>query len=743
MKHSRFAFAASVAIPLAMLSACGDEVTEVTQVTEVKQVPITMVSSENDLPDCGGDIDGSFVIAKDKQKVFVCYSEKWYTLNALDGSSEGKTGTDGKNGTNGSNGKNGSNGNDGSDGKDGASCTGVAFESGDSTGFKIVCGTDTLGVILNGKDGVDGADGKNGRHGLVPGLAKKLAKRMKRGINIDFFANEVKDFSNFDDDGLVDKSFKIYLHDKFYAYDEIRKTHFEEIAKVGFDHVRIQVRWENHYEGDSSKCKIDPEYMKQIKWAVENSIANGLIAVVNEHYLAYLQTDDKWDRGNGYSYKQISPCLKSLYGQIAKAMSGYSTDSLIVELPNEPNKEPEISAKQWNGLADSLIQIVHKVDPARVIIVGPRDYYSKDYLNELQLDNSDGLLMASFHYYAPVSFTIDNTGEKSWAGTESQKKSIYNDFEQVAEWSKAHGNIPIYLGEYGTNCNVTDTAAVEKWLTAITQIADHFGFATAMHEFAGTFFAYSLKNKKWLDYKLRALFKPKESFVVPDRPDLDTLSKKVVVEDFEDDFPICALSKALDEEKEWFFSNSCKGASCDTVVTTNAEGEKFGTVELASFKIDQGHTGSALYMKNETKALKDVYPYWGLQTDFANGSIAYDLSEMKAVSFWAKGVGKIKMVLHTNYSDSVATANGSWTAGFCGEFDLTSEWRRYVVWSDQLFPEQFSKLDSLGGVWDKAKDRVYKIEFKYGADVTANKKSTVEWYLDDITLYGISLSDFE
>jgi len=483
--------------------------------------------------------------------------------------------------------------------------------------------------------------------------------------------------------------------------------------------------------------------MKQIKWAVENAISNGLIAVVNEHYLAYLQKNDDWNRGNGYSFDEISPCLKRIYDQMANAMSVYSPDSLIIELPNEPNKEPEISAKQWNGLVDSLIQIVHEVDPARVIIVGPRDYYSKDYLNELQLNNSDGLLMASIHYYDPKSFTIDNKGENSWDGTEIQKMSIYNDFEQVAEWSKNHGNIPIYVGEYGTNCNVTDTVGVEKWLAAVTQIADHFGFATAIHEFAGTFFAYSLKNKEWLDYKLRALFNPKDKFIAPDHSDLDTISEKVVIEDFGEDFPVCALSKALGKEREWSFENSCKGSSCDTVVTTNAEGKKFGTVELASFKISQGHTGSGLYMKNEAKALKNVYPYWNLNTDFANGSIAYDLSKMKAVSFWAKGVGKIKVVLHTEYSDSVAAANGSWVAGFCGEFDLTNEWRRYIAWSDQLFPEGYSKLDSLGGKWSNAKDRVHKIDFKYGADVTENKESTVEWYLDDITLHGMSLSDFE
>ena len=129
MNHLRVAFAASMAITLAMLSACGDEVTEVTKVVDVQSTPISTVSSEKDLPDCDDANSGLFVITKDKKDVYVCYSKKWYVLNGKDGSAGAKDGSDGKNGKDGKN---------GSDGEDGTSCTGVPFSSGDSTGFKIV-----------------------------------------------------------------------------------------------------------------------------------------------------------------------------------------------------------------------------------------------------------------------------------------------------------------------------------------------------------------------------------------------------------------------------------------------------------------------------------------------------------------------------------------------------------------------------------------------------------------------------
>ena len=44
-----------------------------------------------------------------------------------------------------------------------ATCT--TKELKDKSGVKIICGGDSIGVVLNGKDGADGKDGKNGTDG--------------------------------------------------------------------------------------------------------------------------------------------------------------------------------------------------------------------------------------------------------------------------------------------------------------------------------------------------------------------------------------------------------------------------------------------------------------------------------------------------------------------------------------------------------------------------------------------------
>lgn len=60
----------------------------------------------------------------------------------------------------GADGRDGINGCDGEDGKDGESCTVEPLKK--ESGYKVICGEDSVGVLLNGLDGSDGKDGDDG-----------------------------------------------------------------------------------------------------------------------------------------------------------------------------------------------------------------------------------------------------------------------------------------------------------------------------------------------------------------------------------------------------------------------------------------------------------------------------------------------------------------------------------------------------------------------------------------------------
>ncbi len=157
-KQSPWSCAAAAGAFALLFVACGDEVTEV---TEVNQVVGMQVLEEGDaLPKCTADNEGAMVYSVDSAAAYTCIGKKWVSMKGKDGKdgADGKNGKDGADGKNGKDGKNGTNGTNGTNGSSGKSCSAVAIDNG----YKIVCGGDSVGVVLNGENGAKGDTGVAG-----------------------------------------------------------------------------------------------------------------------------------------------------------------------------------------------------------------------------------------------------------------------------------------------------------------------------------------------------------------------------------------------------------------------------------------------------------------------------------------------------------------------------------------------------------------------------------------------------
>ncbi len=150
-----------------ILSACGDDVTKVTN--EVSGMEV--VASADSFGKCESTNVGKTVFASDENTAYVCADSGWVPLSKkqedvvcvaeqLSDSSGYKIICGGdsvgvvKNGLNGENGLDGKNG---EKGENGTSCT--VENLSDGSGYKVVCNGDSVGVITNGSNGEDGADG--------------------------------------------------------------------------------------------------------------------------------------------------------------------------------------------------------------------------------------------------------------------------------------------------------------------------------------------------------------------------------------------------------------------------------------------------------------------------------------------------------------------------------------------------------------------------------------------------------
>lgn len=117
-----------------LLVACGENSSTETQV--VQESATIVVDSTEDLPDCGDENEGFQAYVKGETSVRICVDGKW---RVLAGDTVYVNGKD-------------------------FSCTTETFK--DSSGVKIICNGDSIGVVLNGRDGKKGADGKDGKDGV-------------------------------------------------------------------------------------------------------------------------------------------------------------------------------------------------------------------------------------------------------------------------------------------------------------------------------------------------------------------------------------------------------------------------------------------------------------------------------------------------------------------------------------------------------------------------------------------------
>ena len=134
-----FAFGCVLLGGVLALSACGDDVTKVYRTAE-ENSGVKIAGSADDFDDCDSASIGKLMFASDENMVYICADSGWTPLS--------EKAADGK---------------DGVDGLDGASCTVKALSDGD--GYKVICGEDSVGVLLNGKAGAKGAKGEDGENG--------------------------------------------------------------------------------------------------------------------------------------------------------------------------------------------------------------------------------------------------------------------------------------------------------------------------------------------------------------------------------------------------------------------------------------------------------------------------------------------------------------------------------------------------------------------------------------------------
>lgn len=173
---------------------------------------------------------------------------------------------------------------------------------------------------------------------------------------------------------------------------------FIKIAELGFDHVRIPIDEEQFWDEQGKREEDAFDLLhKAIKW----SIGNELKVIVDLHILRshHFNIEDNrqlWD----------DPALQEefigFWKQLSSEMADYPLDMVAYELLNEAvSEDPD----DWNNLLKKAFNVVRKLEPERVIVIGSNEFQIVQTFKDLKVPENDLNIILSFHYYNPMLLT--------------------------------------------------------------------------------------------------------------------------------------------------------------------------------------------------------------------------------------------------------------------------------------------------------------------------------------------------
>ena len=222
---------------------------------------------------------------------------------------------------------------------------------------------------------------------------------------------------------------------------------------------------QNQYDGSIDDYFVNPLYLDRLQQIVDWSISKGLVTIIDFHGAKlkekFLYTFDQSDINgvNYYSYptsaKRIADLnkFKAIWRDISERFKDYP-ETLLFEIFNEPYFW--LSANEITTISSEIINIIRSSgsnNESRKVIITGGDTTSWEVIFQIPNDliNSDPNLIATFHYYQPMSFTSSmQENNNTFHLSQNAKNQITQRFSQINSWSTTN-NIPVYLGEFGAD----------------------------------------------------------------------------------------------------------------------------------------------------------------------------------------------------------------------------------------------------------------------------------------------------
>lgn len=262
------------------------------------------------------------------------------------------------------------------------------------------------------------------------------------------------------------------------------------IADLGFNHVRIPIRWEPANRSlSSSPYTVAETFLNRIKQVVDSALNNGLYAIINMHH-----HDALFENPDAQKERFLSQ-----WKQISEFFSDYP-DSLLFEILNEPHGN--LTPVKWNEFHKDALATIREDNPERIVLIGTAEWGGLGGLPSLELPDDENIIL-TIHYYNPYQFTHQGaewSGEEAqgwlgtkWLDTDTERDVMRQDFAPLKAYEQRH-QVPVHMGEFGAY-NKADLQSRVKWTTFLSRYLEELGWSWAYWEFSAGFGIYNPATK--------------------------------------------------------------------------------------------------------------------------------------------------------------------------------------------------------------------------------------------------------
>jgi aryl-phospho-beta-D-glucosidase BglC (GH1 family) len=281
-----------------------------------------------------------------------------------------------------------------------------------------------------------------------------------------------------------------------------KDDYFERISQLGFNHVRIPIRWDIAARSSQTEpYTINPAFLARIKYVIDKAYSSKLYVVINMHHHEEVFANPE----------KTKPRFISQWEQIATFFKDYD-QKLLFEVLNEPNAN--LTPDLWNTFFSDALKSIRKTNPTRAVLMGTANYGGLSGVPSLKIPDDKNIIL-TVHYYNPFNFTHQGA---EWVGSEAQnwlgtiwedlaleRNQIISEFDYLNTLAKQK-NIPVQVGEFGAYSKA-DIESRVKWTTFLARWFEEQGFSWAYWEFSAGFGIYTPATQQYNTKLVDALIK--------------------------------------------------------------------------------------------------------------------------------------------------------------------------------------------------------------------------------------------